>query len=449
MTTTTNCSNIAAGPPGGLVLGNINALRADPLRLVSDAAQCYGDVVRVRLGPHIVHLLNHPDHAAHVLQRRRENYDKNTRSTRHIKRVTGESLLTANGDFWQRQRPLIQPAFHRESVARFAALMADSCGGMLERWRSEIEVRERDLSSEMTRLTYTIVARALFSADVSRGAEAIAPAMRILLEETFDRLRRIASFPGWVPIPANRRFDKALEEVNRIVHEIIEAHRNRPDPPDDLLTMLLGVCDPDSGAGLGPEEVRNETVTFLIAGHETTSNALTWTFHLLSRHPEIQEEVRDELASILDGQAPALEDIAKLELTTRVIRESMRLYPPVWIMERHAIAEDVIGGYRIPKNSSVVICPWTLHRHPAFWEAPEEFRPARFDGAPTPAYMPFGAGPRFCIGNEFAMLEAKIITAMVLQRFRLAPVPGARIEPFPGITLPPKHGLPLRLESIS
>lgn len=441
----------AAGPPGEFVFGNVQAFRADPLGLVTTAARDYGDIVRFRLGPHVEHLLNHPDHAAHVFQKNRDNYDKATRSTHHISRVCGESLLTVNGEFWERQRRLLQPAFHRDSIRNFASLMADACGGMLDRWDAEQPaVATRDLSSEMMRLTYTIVARALFSTDVGRDAAQIEPAMRVLLEETFRRLQRIFSFPGWIPTPANRRFGHALAALDGIVFEIIEEHqRGGGERRDDLLTMLLEARDPESGQGLDETQLRNETVTLLIAGHETTSNALTWTFHLLATHPSIQEEVREEVSSVLGGRVPALEDIPELALTTNAIRESMRLYPPIWIMERHVVEEDVIAGYRMPKDSSVVVCPWTLHRHPEFWEAPEEFRPARFDGSPTPAYLPFGAGPRFCIGNEFALLEAKIITAMLLQRYRLKPVPGARIEPFPGITLPPRHGLPLELERLS
>jgi cytochrome P450 len=425
-------------------------LLADPLRLVGTATAKYGDIVRFRLGPQVTHLLNHPDHIAHVLQRRRENYDKQTLSSRHIKRVCGESLLTSNGEFWQRQRKVMQPAFHRDSVAGFAASMGEACEDMLDRWKARKQPGEIDLSTQMTRLTFTIVARALLGADLDLQGSDIAPSMRILLEKTFKRVQQILPFPGWVPTPDNRQFTKALAEVDQIVYEIIECRQQEPEESSkrDLLNMLLKARDPDSGEGLSLKQVRNEIITLLIAGHETTANALTWSLHLLSRHPEIQQSVRDEATSVLSGRNPGLEDVASLGLTTQVIRESMRLYPPIWIIERRAIEADVIGGYSIPAKSSVVISPWTLHRHPEFWDNPDEFRPSRFDGSPTPAYIPFGAGPRFCIGSEFAMLEAKVILSMVLQRYRVKPVPGAPIEPFPGITLPPRHGLPVILEPI-
>lgn len=440
----------APGPRGHRLLGNLPELLADPLGLVGKATAKHGDIVRFRLGPQVTHLLNHPDHVAHVMQRRRENYDKRTRSSRHIKQVCGESLLTSNGEFWQRQRKLMQPAFHRDSVAGFAVSMGQACEDMFDRWRAYRGAGEVDLSQQMTRLTFNIVARSLFSADLDRRVADIAPSMRILLEKTFHRVQQLLPFPGWVPTRENRQFSAALAEVDEVVYQIIKDRRQKPGDRGqrDLLNMLLSVRDPESGEGLSLEQIRNEIITLLIAGHETTANALTWTFHLLSRHPEIQQSVRDEAVSVLDGRCPGLEDIGSLELTTQVVRESMRLYPPIWIMERRAMAEDEIGGYSIPAKSSVVICPWTLHRHPDFWENPDEFQPSRFDGSPTPAYFPFGAGPRFCIGSEFAMLEARIILTMVLQRYCIKPVPGAAIEPFPGITFPPRHGLPLTLESI-
>jgi cytochrome P450 len=440
----------APGPPGTLLLGHVSAFRNDPLELVTTATAEYGDIVRFRLGPHVEHLLNHPDHAAHVLQKRRGNYDKDCRSTSFIKRVCGESLLTASGDVWQHRRSLLQPAFHRNHVHGFADLMVDATTAMLERWPRSTGPVELDLASEMMRLTYTIVARGLFSADLSSGAERIKPAMRLLLEETFTRIRSIFNPPSWLPTPGNRRFDQALGEVKRVALELIEEHRSdRSAKRHDLLTMLLGALDPDGDDGFGIEQLRDEVVTLLIAGHETTANALTWTFHLLATHPGVQDRVHDELSTVLNGRNPTLDDIPKLELTTKVIKESMRLYPPVWIIERRALADDTIGGFHIPKNSSVVICPWTMHRHPDFWEAPGEFQPDRFDQAPPPAYLPFGGGPRVCIGHEFAMLEARIATAMILQRYRLRPVSGAPVEPHPGITLPPLHGLPLIIEPLS
>ena len=437
---------VAPGPRGHPLLGSIPALRADPLGLVTSLAQDYGDVVRVRLGPFVQHLLNHPEHVVHVLQSRRDNYDKATRSTQHIRRVCGESLLTATGETWARRRRLVQPAFQRDAVRRFVPGMVEACEAMLAEW--QVEPRPvRVVSSEMSRLTYTIVARALFRTDVAGGAAEIEPSMRLLLEETFAGLQRLASLPGWVPTPRNRRFRSALAAVDRVVGAIVAAHRG--DPRGDLLTHMLAARDPETGAGLHEQAIRNEVITLLIAGHETTANAITWTLHLLAQHAEAQDLVRAELETVLGGRAPTADDLAALEQTRRALLESMRLFPPIWIMERHVLEDDVIGGYGIPAGSAVVLCPWTLHRHPEFWEEPETFRPARFAVDGPPAYLPFGAGPRTCIGRAFALQEALIVLAMLLRRYRVTPVPGARVEPFPGITLPPRGGLSLALESVA
>ncbi|RYD32622.1 MAG: cytochrome P450, partial [Verrucomicrobiaceae bacterium] len=215
---------------------------------------------------------------------------------------------------------------------------------------------------------------------------------------------------------------------------------------EDLLAMLMDVHDGETGAGLSDTQLRNETITFLLAGHETTANALSWIFHLVSQHPEVEARLIEEIDTVLGGRTPVLEDVAKLTYTGAVIRETMRLYPPIWIIERRVIAEDEVGGYTLPAGSAVVISPYALHRHPAFWERPEEFDPGRFLGAAPAAYIPFGAGPRFCIGNEFALLEAHLITAMILQSFRPCAVPGAAVRPQPDITLRPMNGLPMTLK---
>jgi cytochrome P450 len=211
--------------------------------------------------------------------------------------------------------------------------------------------------------------------------------------------------------------------------------------------MLLRVRDEETSEGLSDQQLRNETITFLLAGHETTANALTWTFYLLSQHPEAESQVREEVSNVLGDRAPTLADLPRLVFTKRVIKEAMRLYPPIWIIERRVIGNDAVGGFHLPAGSAVVIAPYALHRHPAFWEQPEKFNPARFEGRTPPAYIPFGAGPRFCIGSEFAMLEAQLITAMVAQSFRLRLVPGHPMEPWPGITLRSRHGLMMTLHN--
>jgi cytochrome P450 len=402
-------------------------------------------VVRFRLGPHVVHLVNHPDHAEHVLRKHAANYDKRTRSTRFSRMVTGESVLTGDGELWKRRRRMLQPAFHHQNLAALTDRMTASTAEMLEAWRGLATTgRPFDVASEMMRLTYVIVGRTLFSAEVGADAGEIERALRVLLPQAFVRLGRIFNPPGWFPTPDNVRFRAALRSIDRVVYRLIARHRRNQaagEPDLDLLALLMAMRDEETGAGLSDRELRNEAVTFLLAGHETTANALTWTFHLLSRHPDVENRLREELAGVLAGRAPTLDDLSRLPYLKQVIQESMRLYPPVWIIERRVIAEDTVGGFRLPAGSAVVIAPYALHRHPEFWVRPEAFEPSRFETSASDAYIPFGMGSRSCIGNEFAMLEARLITAMIVQAFRLRWVPGRPVEPQPGLTLRSRNGL--------
>ncbi len=436
-----SASRKAPGPRGHFLLGNLREFRADVLGLVMECAATHGDIVRCRLGSQVVHLLNHPDHAAQVLQKRAANYDKLTRSSAAIGAVTGRSLLTSNGDFWKRQRRMDQPAFHHRQIAGFAERMTSATAGILENWRPG-EVL--DIASEMTRLTYSIVGQTLFSFDTGKDAAAVEQAMRMMLPHLFARLGNLVNLPAWLPTPSHWRFRRELARVDEVVFRIIRQHRRAQEtggPDTDLLAMLMRARDPDTGAALDDMQLRNETITFLLAGHETTANALSWIFHLLAQHPEIERSLAAEIKTALGGRTPSLEDLPLLPFNKRVIQEAMRLYPPIWIIERRVIEEDRIGGYTLPAGSAVVISPYALHRHPAFWERPEVFDPSRFESPPPAAYMPFGLGPRFCIGHEFAMMEAQLVTAMVVQRWQLRPLPGHPVEPQPDITLRPKHGL--------
>lgn len=438
---------IAPGPPGHFLLGNLREFRSDVLGLVMNASAAYGDVVRCRLGPKIVHLINHPDLITQVLQKRAANYDKQTRSSAAIRAISGDSLLTSNGTTWKLRRRMDQPAFHHHHrIAGFAGKMTAETSAMLDRWKTLPAGATLDIASEMSRLTYSIVGRTLFSFDTGEDSAIVENAMRVMLPHVFARLGNILNPPHWFPTLANRRFTRALADVDSVVYRIIGEHRRSSGTAqanNDLLAMLMDVRDSENGASLSDSQLRDETITFLLAGHETTANALSWIFHLIGRHPETEVRLLDEIDKVLGDRTPALDDVAALTYTGAVIREAMRLYPPIWIIERRVIAEDVVGRYTLPAGSAVVISPYALHRHPAFWERPEEFDPSRFLGKSPEAYIPFGAGPRFCIGHEFAMLEAHLITAMVLQSFRLRAIPGHPVEPQPDITLRPKNGLPM------
>lgn len=439
----------APGPPGHWLLGNLMEFRRDVLGSLADSARRFGDIVHYRVGPQHIHLLNHPDHIAYVLLGNHRNFDKNTRSAAAIRKGTGDSLLTSNGEVWKRQRRQAQPFFHRRNISGFVEDMTTATSAMLKHWRvCARNGQTLDVASEMMRLTYGIVGRTIFNADVGADAQAVERAMPIVLAHTFGRLERLINLPDWVPTSRNRRYRQAVADIDAVVFRIIDEHRQAEQangPGRDLLSMLLHVQDQDTGEVLTDEQLRNATLTLLLAGHETTANALAWIFYLVSRHPAVEGQLRDEVRAVLGDRPPTLDDLSLLPYTKMVIKEALRLYPPIWIIERRVIADDTIGGYSLPAGSAVIIAPYVLHRHPGFWDNPEIFDPSRFANAARAAYMPFGAGERYCIGSEFAMMEAHLITAMVAQSFRLELVPGHRVEPWPNITLRMRHGLLMKL----
>jgi cytochrome P450 len=437
---------IAPGPPGEPLLGNLLAFRRDVLQLLVDAHRQFGDVVRFRLGPLVVHLVAHPEHIKHVLLTNQHNYNKDTRSSAKIRLVTGEGLLTSNGDFWRRQRRLSQPVFQAQRLTAFTGIMTDATAALLRRWRERPDPRRPlDIASEMMRLTCTIVARALLGADLRGDLDVIEQTATTVMEATYQRLETILDVPANWPSRRNLRFRRALRRLDAVVYRILRQQQPAPADSANLLSLLLHARDEETGQGMTEEQLRNEVLTLLLAGHETTANALTWTWYLLSKHPGVARQVRAELVELLGDRVPAAEDLPKLAGTTRVIQEALRLYPPIWVMERRALADDVIAGYHIPAGSTVVICPYVTHRHREFWENPEGFDPDRFLSGPPQAYLPFGLGQRLCIGNHFALMEARVIVAMVLRAFRLDLVPGFPVVPKPGITLRARHGLLMTL----
>jgi cytochrome P450 len=438
----------APGPRGHFLIGNLLAFRRDVLGLLLESRRRYGDIVRFRLGPQVLHLLSHPEHIHHVLVAKQNNYDKETRSSAKIRAATGLGLLTSNGDFWLRQRRLTQPAFQARQLASFTDIMTSTTAQMLTRWQAHAASgKPLDIASEMMHLTCTIVGKALFGADMSSDMAVIEQAATVLIEYTYCRLQRILDIPLSWPTPGNLRFRRALRQLDEIVYRLIRSRRQSDQAGADLLAMLLHRRDEQTGARMSEREVRNEAITLLLAGHETTANALAWTWRLLADHPWAARAARAEVVALLGERPPTLETLSRLRYTTRVFQESLRLYPPIWVMERRAVADDQIAGCTIPRGSSVVICPYVTHRHPDFWHNPEAFDPDRFlpERGNHSAYLPFGLGQRLCIGSNFAMMEAIIIIAMIMQRFRLELVPGFGVEPNPCITLRTRRGVPMTL----
>jgi cytochrome P450 len=441
------------GPPGLPLFGHLLAFRRDVLRLLLDGRRAYGDVVRFRLGPHVIHLAAHPDDVRQVLVTHQHRYSKDTRSSAKIRALTGPGLLTSSGDEWLRLRRLTQPSFHAQQVAGFVGLMADATTAMLARWRSAAEKREQiDVASEMMRLTFTIVGRALFGADLSDDVAAVEQSATRVMEHLWHRLESLVDVPDWIPTARNRRFRRALRRLDEVVYRVIATRRG--GPAAGLLAQLAARRDEETGGGLTVEQLRNETITLLMAGHETTANALTWAWYLLSKHPDTAERVHAEARAMLGNRPPTADDLAKLTYTSMVFREAMRLYPPIWILERRVVADDEIGGFAIPRGTAVVLSPYVTHRHPEFWDRPGEFDPERFApersaGRHAYGYFPFGGGQRLCIGNHFALAEGLVILAMAARDFRPELAPGQEAMPQPGITLRVRGGLRLMVRDAS
>ncbi|HSP79607.1 MAG TPA: cytochrome P450 [Myxococcaceae bacterium] len=434
------------GPRGHWLLGSLRERRADPLGLFLRGRERYGDVVRYRMGSFTVYQLNHPDDVKRVLVDNVQNYRK-TYLMQRLRPLLGNGLLLSEGDFWRRQRRLAQPAFHRERLAGMSTTMTDIIGHELQRWAPYAELGQPfDLASELTRLTLSLVGQVLFSTDLSDSAGEVGRAMVDALEEGNRRALSVLPLPEFLPLPSNRRLREAVRVLDRVVFDIIDQRRGGAGLANDLLSLLMEMRDADTGEGMSDRQLRDEVMTLVLAGHETTANALAWTFHLLQQHPEVEERLAREVASVLGERTPTASDLPRLSFTARVFDESLRLYPPAWLMSRRALAEDVLGGYPIPKGSIVAILPYVLHRHPAFWERPEAFEPDRFlpersGSRPRLAYLPFGGGQRLCIGNGLALMEGQLVLAMAMQRYRFRPVPGHRVEPQPLVTLRPRQGL--------
>ncbi len=440
-------SSYPPGPAGLPVFGSAFDAMRDPLGLFTEATRAHGDIVGFRTLHLKYVLVTNPDAIRHVLVENPKNYVK-SRSYEGLRIILGEGLVTSEGETWRRQRKLAQPAFHRERIAAFVAAMADCTNDMLARW-DEGGDRVLDVHKEMMRLTFRIVGRALLSRDLDGEASAIGEALNVGLHWANDYADSLFPIPPSIPTPRNLRLRAAMRTFDSLIQRTI-AERRADSPKDDLLSMLLEARDEETGAAMSDKLLRDELITMVSAGHETTANALSFALYLLSLHPEWLRAVRDEAVTVLGERTPDVTDVKKLPVTSMVIDETMRLFPPVWIFERRALEADHIGGYDVPKNATVAVSPFVLHRSPAIWENPEGFDPTRFspetkEARHKYAYLPFAAGPRTCIGNVFALTEATIVLAMIAKRFRLELLPGHKLELEALVTLRPRGGLPMQL----
>jgi cytochrome P450 len=435
------------------VLGSAPDLRRSQVRTYTRAMREHGDVVCLAIGPPGVRLdlycVFHPDGVRQVLAGSRDGFTKGNRFYKQIAEALGWGLLTTEGEHWQRQRRLIQPLFTRKQIAGYADLMGEEAAQVAGRWeRAARDGGRVDANAEMVRLTLRVVGRSIFGDDVERAVPVLNSAFPVLNRRTFRRATSPVITPASWPTPANRRAARARRALYGVVDDVIARRTQAAADGDDLVSRLLSARDADTGEAMDAQQVRDEVLIFLLAGHETTSTALTFTLHLLARHPEEQAKVHEELDAVLDGRPPTAEDLPALERTTMAIKEAMRLYPPAYATGRRSETETEIGGYPIPAGSNVVVSQYATHRHPQFWEDAERFDPARFtrereEARHRCAYFPFGAGPRACIGSHFAMLEAVLAMAVLLRRCNLR----SELADVPldteGITLRPKGPVPI------
>lgn len=436
------------GPKGKPLFGHLFAFRRDPIGFLMSIARDYGDIVHFRVGPQNVFLFNHPDYIKDVLVTHSRNFIK-SRGLERTKVLLGEGLLTSEGDFHHRQRRLIQPAFHRQRIAAYAVIMTDYGARMGERWQDGATV---DIAQEMKRLTLAIAGKTLFNADVESEANEIGDALTVAMDEWRTRVLPFSELFDKLPLPGNRRLQRAQNRLDATVYRIINEHRASGVDQGDLLSMLLRAQDEEGDGGqMSDKQLRDEALTILLAGHETTANALTWVWYLLSEHPDVERMLHAEIDRVLAGSPPTFDNVPCLQYTEMVFAEAMRLYPPAWILGRRAIGDYEVANYLLPAGSVVFMSPYVMHRDPRYFPDPLTFDPRRW----TPesrasrarfSYFPFGGGPRQCIGEGFAWMEGVLIIATLAQKWRMRLVSGHPVELQPLVTLRPRYGMRMILE---
>jgi cytochrome P450 len=439
--------------PGPSLLELVGPLRRrllggeDRLGAILELHERFGPLVRLGIGKQDFYFVNEADAARHILVDNHHNYVKSRRYD-VLRPVLGNGLITSDGELWRRQRKLVAPAFHGEHITSLAAMMVEIIEETLARWGA-LPGRVIDLPRELARMTLLIAARSFFGADLGARTETFADAMTVLFEDAERRISHLFTPPSWVPTPANRRAREALAELDGIVAELVRSRRGGGSKRD-ILSLLLGGRD-ERGEGMTDRQVRDEVMTILIAGHETTAGALNWTFYDLARHPDLARPVEEEVDVVLEGGPARFEHLARLPRLTAFLQESMRLHPSVWVVQRRALAADALCGYPIPADSTVILVIYALHRNRRHWADPERFDPGRFApgagaGRHRFAYLPFVAGPRGCVGEQMALQVAHLTLATVLRRHRLPLAPGHDLLPDPKLTLRPKPGLWVTLQ---
>jgi cytochrome P450 len=443
----------ASGPPDVSLWRLLRGYRVDPSRRWTEIREQHGDVARYRFAGMDTYFISSADGARRILADNAPNYTKEHGSYRMLRRLFGNGLLTSEGAFWLRQRRLAQPAFHKERIAQMAARMVEAAEATAARWDAEAAAgRSVAMTEEMSRLTLQVVGDALFGHGLSARASAVAASWTVLNRQLVERFSRRRLIPPVLPTRYDREFRRARQTLLGVVDEVIADRRARGGDGDDLLSMFMRARDEDSGETMNDAQLRDEVVTMLLAGHETTAVALTWTWALLDAHRDAARRLHDELGRVLGGRAPAAADFPSLTYTRAVVSEALRLHPPAYLVNRAVRADDVVCGFRVHRGGSIVLSPLILHRHPAYWERPDDFWPERWLDAeaerrrPRFAFIPFSAGPRQCIGNSFSMMESVLVLATLAQRFAPALADGRLPAPEYQVLARPAGDVRMRLE---
>jgi cytochrome P450 len=436
------------GPKPTPFIGNLFAFRRNPPEFLLNAANEHGEIVHIKLGPQDVFLVNDPELIKDVLVTNNKNFIK-SRGLQMAKRFLGEGLLTSEGEFHRRQRRLASPAFHRQRIAAYADVMVNYSVKQRERWH---DGETLNIAEEMMRLTLSIVAKTLFDADVESEASEIGDSLTAIMK-SFDRITNpFAAILAKLPLPSNAKMQKAHERLDETIYRFINERRKNNIDRGDLLSMLLLAQDEEGdGSSMTDKQVRDECLTLFLAGHETTANALTWTWYLLSQNPEVEAKFHEEIDAVFGGRLPTFEDVPRLRYTEMVFAESMRLYPPAWTLGRQALNDYPLGKYLAPKGSIILMSQYVMHHTARYYPEPFKFDPERWtpeakEARPKFSYFPFGGGPRVCIGEQFAWMEGALLLATIAQHWRMRLAEGQVVKPLPMVTLRPKYGMKMTME---
>ncbi len=436
------------GPKGLPLFGVSLSLRRDVLGVITRIARRYGDIAYMPLLMQSRILVNRPEWIEDLIVRQPQKFDKGPGLKDASRRLLGEGLLTSEGELWRRQRRLAQPAFHRQRIGEYAQVMVEQAAAHVREWRDGARI---NMAEEMMALTLIIAVKTLFGIEFTEEAKRVGPAVTLLMRYQLGRLRSPVKIPMHWPTPSNLRANRAYDYLDSLVYGIIEERRRRRDAGEpeggDVLSLLMNAMDED-GSRMTPKQLRDEVMTLFIAGHETTAVTLGWLWHLLAQNPRVEARLAEELRGVLGGRAPTPEDLPRLTYLEAVIREVLRLYPAAYVLQRTSLEPFDLAGYHFPANTTMLMSQWIVHRDARYFDAPEEFRPERWmDGLearlPAYAYFPFGGGPRRCIGQVFALMEASLVAATLAQKFRFAERPGTTVIPEPLVTLRARGGVPM------